>query len=77
MKSGGTPQPLAKPAAGPRGSVRADPWPCTPAGPAGRAYKNTGLQTGLQPEQPTEAARSSSPVFSCSRFSARFIVQYC
>ena len=57
--------------------VRADPWPCTPAGPAGRAYKNTGLQTGLQPEQPTEAARSSSPVFSCSRFSARFIVQYC
>jgi hypothetical protein len=44
---------------------------------AGRAYKNTCLQTGLQPEQPTEAARSSSPVFSCSRFSARFLVQYC
>ena len=52
--------------AGPRGSVRADPWPCTPAGPAGRAYKNTGLQTELQLDQPTEAVRSSSPFFSSS-----------
>ncbi len=42
-----------------RGSVQADSGPCTPAGPAGRAYKSTGLLTELKPEQQTKAARSS------------------
>ena len=51
-----------------RGSTRADPRPCTPAGPASREYKNTGWLTELKQEQQTEAARSSSssPVLSSS-----------
>ncbi len=44
-----------------RGSARAYPRPCAPAG---SAYQNTCLQTKLQQEQPSDAARSSSPVFS-------------
>jgi len=62
------------------GSARADPQPCTPVGPAGREYKNTGLLTELKQEQQTEAARSSSssPVLSSSPNNiVLIIVDYC
>ncbi len=63
-----------------RGSALADPRPCTPAGPAGREYKSSGLLTELKQEQQTEAARSSSssPVLSSSPNNIVFIpVDYC
>ena len=63
-----------------RGSTRADPRPCTPAGPASREYKNTGWLTELKQEQQTEAARSSSssPVLSSSPNNIVLIfVDYC
>ena len=59
-----------------RGSARADPGPCTPKGPAGRTYKYTDLHAEIQPEKQTEAARSSSPVFSSSPVYCFHCTQY-
>jgi hypothetical protein len=63
-----------------RGSTRADPRPCTPAGPASREYKNTGWLTELKQAQQTQPARSSSssPVLSSSPNNiVLIIVDYC
>ena len=64
----------AAPPAVQEGSARADPQPCTPVGPAGREYKNTGLLTELNQEQQAEAARSSSLVLSSS---PAYCLQHC